>query len=428
MSLRAFGVAALVLTFAACSGGTSGQPTPTPGTPTPPPRNPNVVVILADDMGWGDVSSFWSTARVATPKMDALAASGARLTDFYVTAPVCSPSRASLFTGRWPPRTGVVWVTEPPRAMEATEITIGGALRARGYKTAIFGKWHLGRETFELPLQYGFDVYWGKPDGNAPYYFDQDQVTADVPDDQVTRAELDRAKAFIAANAAQPFLLVVTPRIPHLPSRPAAEFVGKSGAGLYSDTILEFDSMVGEIHDAIVSQNLDRDTLFIVTSDNGPVEQDEGGGSAGPFFGRKQFVNEGGIRVPLIASWPGHIPAGRVVSDPASTLDFFPTFVHAAGGTLPTDRPYDGEDIGDLLTGKVDHLATRDFVFWVQRNALGYRSAQWKYIQYKTGEQGLYDLSKDPAETTDLTAQYPDEAGLGAFKLVDAQNRVKAGN
>jgi arylsulfatase A-like enzyme len=427
MRVRSTILAAVVLVSAACGGGGSGQPTPTPGTPTPPPRNPNVVLIVADDMGWGDVSSFWPTAKVATPKMDALAASGARLTDFYVTAPVCSPSRASIFTGRWPPRTGVVWVTEPPRAMEATEVTIGGALRSRGYKTAIFGKWHLGRETFELPLVFGFDVYWGKPDGNAPHYFDQDQVTADVADEEVSRAILDRTKAFIAANAANPFLLVVTPRIPHLPSRPAAEFRDKSGAGLYSDTILEFDSMVGEIHDAIAAQSLERDTLFIVTSDNGPVEQDEGGGSTGPFFGRKQFVNEGGVRVPAIVSWPGHVPAGRVISEPASTLDLFPTFVRAAGGTVPTDRPYDGADILDVLTGKIDHLVTRDLVFWVQTNALGVRTAQWKYIQFKSGEQGLYDLGKDPAESTDLTPQYPAQAGLGASKLADAQERVKEG-
>src|SRR5262245_822220 len=145
-------VLALALLAAACGGGGGGVPTPTPSTPAPAPRDPNVVLIVADDLGWGDVSAFWPGARVLTPRIDALAATGARLTDFYVTAPICAPSRASLFTGRFPPRTGVVWVTEPPRAMEGTEITLGGALSARGYRTALFGKWHLGREPFELPV------------------------------------------------------------------------------------------------------------------------------------------------------------------------------------------------------------------------------------------------------------------------------------
>jgi arylsulfatase A-like enzyme len=414
----------LALACAACGGG-AGTPVATPTVPTPPPRNPNVVLIVADDLGWGDISAYWPPAGVATPRLDALAASGARLTDFYVPAPICSPSRAALLTGRWPPRTGVVWVTEPPRAMEATEITIAGALRSRGYKTALFGKWHLGRETFELPGVFGFDAYWGKPDGNAPHYFDGDRITADVPDEEVSRALLDRAKAFIATNAASPFLLMLTPRIPHLPSRPASEFRGRSGGGLYGDTLLEFDSFVGEIQDALAAQQLARDTLLVVTSDNGPVEQDEGGGSTGPFFGRKQFVNEGGVRVPAIVAWPGRVPAGRVIAEPASTLDLFPTFVRAAGGTPPTDRPYDGQDILDLLTGKVDHLAARDIVFWVSTSPLGVRSSQWKYIQYKNGSQGLYDLAADPAESTDLTAQRPELAALGAAKLADAAERVK---
>lgn len=427
MTARRWLAILLMVGCAACGGGTTPVLTPTP-TPTtaPPSRNPNVVLIVADDLGWGDVSSYWSS-RVSTPHIDALAASGARLTDFYDTAPVCAPARASIYTGRWPPRTGVPWVVEPPYPMYPSEVTIGQALRERGYATANFGKWHLGPAPESAAIHFGFDFYFGLPEETAPSFIEGDQPTASVPDEQLSQVYLNRATAFVQANLTRPFLLVLPSRIPHKPYHPAAAFNGASGVSTYYDTVLELDWFVGKIVDLIKASGLERDTLIVFTSDNGPVEESEGGGSTGPFSGRKQFVNEGGIRVPAIVSWPGRIPAGRVIADPTSTLDLFPTFVRAAGGTLRTDRPYDGQDILDLLTGTASHLPDRDLVFWVRNDALGVRSGRWKYIQYLSGAQGLYDLTVDPAEQTDLTAQHPEIAARGAALLVDATQRAKAG-
>jgi arylsulfatase A len=420
---------AIALVCVAC-GVSSHEDGPGNGTPTPSPtpaRNPNVVVIVADDLGWGDVSAFWA-ARVSTPRIDALAASGARLTDFYDTAPVCAPARASIYTGRWPSRTGVPWVVEPPYPLRESEITIGAALKERGYATANIGKWHLGPAPESMPIHFGFDVYFGLPEETAPSFIDGDQPTAGISYEQLSQVYLDRATAFVHANAARPFLLVLPARIPHAPYRPAAAFNGASGVSPYCDSVLELDWFVGKIVDLLKAEGIDRDTIVVFTSDNGPVDESEGGGSTGPFFGRKQFVNEGGIRVPAIVSWPGRIPAGRVISEPATTLDLFPTLLRAAGGTLRTDRPYDGEDILDLLTGAADHLAARDLVFWVRTSPLAVRSGRWKYVQYISGAQGLYDLSVDPAESNDLTAQHPDVAGRAAAVLADAAQRVKAGN
>src|SRR6185436_19364190 len=204
----------------------------------------NVVLIVADDLGWGDVSAFWPGAHVATPRIDALAASGARLTDFYVTAPVCAPSRASLYTGRWPPRTGVTWVKEPPLALGADEITIGQALRGRGYATANFGKWHLGPPPGSMPIHFGFDLYFGLPEETAPNFIEGDQPTAPVPLEDLSKSYLERATAFIRAHVDAPFLLVLPTRIPHKPYRPASDFVGVSGVGAYGDTVLELDAFV----------------------------------------------------------------------------------------------------------------------------------------------------------------------------------------
>jgi arylsulfatase A len=394
----------LVATFlAACGGGGDSGPGPATPTPSPTPaRAPNIVLILADDLGWGDLAV--QGGGLPTPRLDALAASGTRLTSFYVASPVCSPSRAALLTGRWPPRTGVTWVQEPPQPLRPEEWTLAEALQAAGYATAMFGKWHLGAAPWEMPTRHGFATYWGLPHDTAAQFFDGETPFERLGLEQLSTLCLERARAFIRTNAGRPFFLALTPRLTHLPSWPDPQFAGASGAGLYGDTLLELDWYVGQVVDEIQAAGLTNDTVIVFVSDNGPVGEGEGGGSAGPFTGRKQGVGEAGIRVPAIVSWPGRVRA-RVVDEPASTVDLFPTLLAMAGGAVPADRTLDGQDIGPLLTGSVDSLAARGLVFWVYDAPAAVREGKWKYVRQPVA---LYDLLADPAEAADVSAQNSD--------------------
>jgi arylsulfatase A-like enzyme len=393
----------LAASLAACGGGGSGPgPAPTPTAAPTPSRAPNVVLILADDLGWGDLAVQGGS--LPTPRLDALAASGARLTSFYVASPVCSPSRAALLTGRWPARTGVTWVQEPPQPLRPEETTLAEALKDRGYATAMFGKWHLGAAPWEMPTRHGFDTYWGLPHDTATQFFDNETPFERLGLEQLSALYLERARAFIRANASRPFFLALTHRLTHLPSWPDPQFAGRSGVGLYGDTLLELDWYVGQVVDEIAAAGLTQDTIIVFASDNGPVGEGEGGGSAGPFTGRKQGVGEAGIRVPAIVSWPGRVPA-RVIDEPLSTVDLFPTLVAMAGGTPPSGGTLDGEDIGPLLRGTADRLPDRGLVFWIYSAPAAVREGKWKYVRDPVG---LYDLSVDPGEGTDLARQNPD--------------------
>jgi arylsulfatase A-like enzyme len=263
----------------------------------------------------------------------------------------------------------------------------------------MFGKWHLGAAPWEMPTRHGFDTYWGLPHDTAAQFFDDETPFERLGLDQLSAEYLDRARAFIRAHASRPFFLALTHRLTHLPSWPDTRFAGASGAGLYGDTLLELDWFVGQVVDEIAAAGLTNDTVIVFASDNGPVGEGEGGGSAGPFTGRKQGVGEAGIRVPAIVSWPGRV-AARVVDEPASTVDLFPTLLALAGGTPPTDRTLDGQDLGPLLRGTVDRLAERALVFWTYDVPAGVREGKWKYVRQPVA---LYDLSVDPAEATDVS-------------------------
>ena len=314
----------------------------------PPPfaGPPNVVLILADDLGWGDLSCYGS-ATIRTPRLDGMAAGGARLTSFYVPSPVCAPSRASLLTGRWAPRTGISW--NPPKRLNADELTLADLLRTRGYATAMLGKWHLGWDRDDMPVHHGFDSYWGLPYGDDGGDFVEDDRPAQGPSPEMLTREYAERSARLVRELPRPFLLYIAHRNPHLPPRPHPDFAGRSLHGAYSDAVEELDWSVGLVLDAIRDAGLERETVVLFSSDNGP-EQDDG--SAGPFSGHKRQVLEGGIRVPGIVWWPGRIPAA-VLDEPASTLDVLPTLLAWAGGALTTDRAYDGQDIGSLLEGRV---------------------------------------------------------------------------
>ncbi len=409
----------LAAVLPACGGGSTPMTpsTPTP-TPTPDLGPPNVVIILADDLGYGDLGAF-GNAKIKTPNMDKLAAEGVKLTSFYVPVPICAPSRAGLMTGRWPYRTGIPW--NPPVKLNDDEITIADALRGRGYATGMVGKWHLGWTAPDFPTHHGFDYYYGIPAGeDESHWILGDQPTKDtVSPDMLSRRYTDAAITWIkGVPKGRPFFMYLAHRDPHLPNWMSAPFLGQSAGGLYGDVIEALDWTVGELMQALKDIGADQNTLVLLTSDNGPVIPPQGPGSAGPLYGGKGSCQEGGIRVPALARWPARIPGGRAVAEPVSTMDLFPTLVALAGGTLPTDRKYDGMDVGKLLTGEISRLpgpgidGGREIVFWYERNPVAIRSGKWKWLRagFWNPVPALYDLEADPGETHDLGKTRPDLA------------------
>jgi arylsulfatase len=368
------------------------------------------VIILADDLGYGDLASYGNPL-IKTPNLDKLAADGIRFTSFYVPVPICAPSRAGLMTGRWPYRTGVPW--NPPIRLNDGEITIADALHARGYATGMVGKWHLGWEAPDFPTHHGFDYYYGIPAGEDESDFILgDQPTRNTyPPETLSRGYTDAAITWIkGVPKGRPFFMYLAHRDPHLPNWMSAPFLGTSKGGLYGDVIEALDWTVGQLLQALKDIGAEQNTLVIFASDNGPVIPPQGPGSAGPLYGGKGSCQEGGIRVPGIARWPARIRAGRVVAEPVSTMDLFPTLLRFAGGSLPTDRKYDGMDIGKLLTGEIDKLTGpgvdggREIVFWYERSPAAIRSGKWKYLRsgFWNPAPALYDLEADPGEAHDL--------------------------
>jgi arylsulfatase A-like enzyme len=381
--------------------------------PTPAPNlgPPNVVLILADDLGWGDLGSYGNRT-LHTPNLDRLAAEGVRFTSFYTSAPICAPSRAGLLTGRYPTSVGIPW--NPPVRLNRGEVVIATPLRNRGYATGMVGKWHLGWERTDMPVYFGFDFYYGVPAGEDETDFIYgDQPTRDtVSSDQLARRYTEEAVRFIADRGSRPVFMYVAHRDPHLDNTPAPEFVGHSGVGAYGDVVEQLDATVGTLMAALRTMGIDQNTLVIFTSDNGPVTPP---GSAGPYSGGKGSCEEGGIRVPLIMRWPARIPAGRVVTEPASNLDLFPTLLTFTGASAPY-RSLHGQDIARLVTGEVDRIGGqgegggRELVFFGQSGAAGLRSGKWKYLRQGlwSGTATLFDLEADPAEKRDLSRARPD--------------------
>jgi arylsulfatase A-like enzyme len=449
-TLRRVGLgAALVGLTVACGGGTPPPPVtpPSVASPTPPPRAPNIVLILADDLGYGDLGSYGNT-RIRTPNLDRLASEGVRLTDFRVPSGLCTPSRAALLTGLYPPRTGLVGNLPSGSPIEGItdgidddEITLAEALKERGYATAMIGKWHLGSTVPYLPTEHGFDSYFGISNGNQTFLLLRGTTPVNDPPglDQLTKAYTQEAVTIIRDAAHEkPFFLYLAHRLPHVPLEPAPEFLGRSAGGLYGDVVEELDWSVGEVMKAIADRGTsDRSTLVLFMSDNGPwIAQGEEAGSAGPFRAGKNSPYEGGVRVPAIAWWPGRYPAGREVAEPVMSLDVFPTLVAMAGGQLHPARPHDGTDLTPLLTGEVPRLTgagidgAREMVGYYFAEAVSLRSGRWKIIRpgYWDLVDTLYDLHADPSETTDLYPARPDMASLLSARLTAlADQMARAG-
>lgn len=394
---------------------------PASGTEAIPP--PNIVLIFADDMGYGDLSCQGHPT-IHTPALDALAGSGMKLTQFYVAAPLCSPSRAALLTGCYPKRVGMhrhVVFPQDEHGLHPEETTIADLLRARGYATAAIGKWHLGHRKGLMPTDQGFDTFFGVPysndmaqvhrkPGNEYRYrlplMRNETVIEWEPDQRLlTRRYTDAALEFLAANRERPFFLYLPHSMPHIPIYASAAFEGKSPRGLYGDVIEEIDASVGEIVATLERLGLRENTLVLFTSDNGPwLPFGLAGGSAGLLRGGKGTNWEGGQRVPCIVSWPAVVPAGSVVRDLTTTMDLLPTFSRLCAAALPARR-IDGRDLSPLLRGEATPAPARPFLYYASRGELaGIRRGPWKLLL--AGDE-LYHVEHDVSEKTNRAAEEP---------------------
>jgi arylsulfatase A-like enzyme len=434
--------AVLGVAVAACLGVACGQATgpetPPVPTPTPTPGPPNVVLIVADDLGYGDLTSYGSPA-IRTPHLDRMASEGARLTQFTVM-PLCTPTRGALLTGLYPVQTGLVRVLGPGNAtgIDAEETTLAEALKARGYLTGMVGKWHLGDAPAFLPRRHGFDRYFGIPANSDPANLMQDDGPSSetLAPEEIAGRYTREAVSFIRTSGERPFFLYLAHHLPHVPLHPSAAFAGKSPGGTYGDAVEELDASVGEVLRALQETGVERRTFVFFLSDNGPwIARGPDGGSPGPLREGKGTPFEGGVRVPAIARFPGQIPAGRVVREPANVVDVFPTVVALAGGQLPTHRRYFGQDIQGLLRGDVARLpgpgidGGREFLVYVGDDAVAIRSGRYKYVWdgFWSVQPGLFDLDADPGEDRDLSRSQP-ELERRVLERLDALARaVQAG-
>jgi arylsulfatase len=418
-------------------------------------RNPNLVIIFTDDQGYADVGVFGAEG-FETPNLDRMAGEGRRFTNFHVAQPVCSASRAALLTGCYPNRIGIHGALGPGavNGISGQEITLAQVLKSRGYSTGMVGKWHLGHHPQFLPLRHGFDEYFGLPYSNDmwPYHptakpgmypplplIEGDRVVnANVThqdQEQLTRWYTEHAVQFVRKNRERPFFLYVAHSMPHVPLHAGERFRGTSRQGLYGDVIMEIDWSVGEILKALKENGIERDTLVLFASDNGPwLSYGNHAGSAKPLREGKGTCWEGGTRVPCILRWPGRIPERTTCGDMLMTVDILPTVARLTGARLPRHR-IDGMDVWPLIQGSKGARNPHDaYYFYYEENqlqAVVTGDGRWKlqlphtyrtlggrpagkdglpvpYQQVKLEHSELYDLSMDIGEARDLAGKRPD--------------------
>ena len=414
-------------------------------------NEPNFIIIFADDLGYGDLGCYGHPT-ILTPNLDKMASEGMRFTQFYVGAAVCTPSRAALLTGRLGVRTGMyghrdVLFPNSASGLPLKEITIAEMLKTKGYATGIIGKWHLGSQPEFLPTHQGFDFWFGipyssdmgkigttrynpdNPKANQPRpnavplpLYRNDKVIETEPDQHyLTQRYTKEAINFIKKNKEKnkPFFLYYASNFPHVPLYASPAFEGKSKRGLYGDVVAELDWSVGQVLKTLKDLKIDKNTLVIFTSDNGPwLTQLDHGGSAGILYEGKNSTYEGGMREPAIAWWLGKIKSHVISTALANSMDILPTFAKLSGADLPKDRILDGMDISDLLFGKKDKVRNMIY-YYINQNLYAIRKGPWKahFTTHPSYSREapvphdpplLYNIDVDPSEKYNVAKQHPD--------------------
>ncbi len=428
-------------------------------------KPPNVILMMADDLGWGDVQCFNAKSPIKTPNLNAMAANGMRFDRFYASSPVCSPTRGSVITGRHPYRYGITFANTGH--MKAEELTLAELLKAKGYATGHFGKWHLGTLTTEIndanrgkpgntgdfspPWRNGFDVCFsteskvptwdpmlmpGKSKGDGwrngkqgwdfikerssaepygtHYWNEKGEVVRDNLDGDDSRVIMDRVVPFVeqAVKNEQPFFAVVWFHAPHLPVVAGPEY-----AAMYEDhgdfeknyygCVTALDEQVGRLREVLAKAGVADTTMVWFCSDNGPEGSNKSPGSAAHFKGRKRSLNEGGVRVPGILEWPAKVKAGTVSGFPAVTSDYLPTVLDAVGADAAADRPLDGISLLPVIAGGMTER--KQGIGFQSRGSAAWSTQRYKLFRAKQNQPWqLYDLMEDPAEKRDLAAQHPE--------------------
>jgi arylsulfatase A-like enzyme len=456
LSMRYFNFLLVALLFYSCK------------TAVKSDKSPNIIIILTDDQGYQDLGSFGSPD-IETPHLDQMAQQGVRLTNFYAAQAVCSASRAGILTGCYPNRIGIHGALMPnsKKGLNPDETTLAEMLRTKGYRTGIFGKWHLGDAQKFLPLNHGFDTYFGIPYSNdmwplhpqqgkgfnfgpLPLYENNTIIDTLTDQSQLTTQITERSIEFIKSNKEAPFFLYIAHPQPHVPLFVSDKFKGKSKRGLYGDVIMEIDWSVGQVLNTLKENNLEENTLVIYTSDNGPwLSYGDHAGSALPLREGKGTALEGGQREPCILYYPGTLPEGKTIDTQMMNIDLLPTIANLVGAELPQNT-IDGKNVWDLWTGTTTESPQEAYYFYYHTNELhGVRYKNWKLYfphSYRTldgkpgGKSGnpapysykkfekiaLYDLEKDISETTDVAEQYP-EVVAQITALAD-QKRLELGD